>query len=260
MKKTITSIFIALVLFSCGNNKYEKKILGKWFELKETSKLEFKKDSLTVSDYVVRKCKWNADGKKILFVFEKEFNDSLKKQTIKYRLKNDTLIIVDNGELEFNEFKLIKANNFTEFILKKNSISLNLEENEDSEFIDVENKNGIKIFVEFKNEKIECKSEYSESLENLDNDINKLLLDLSPYIINELENIRTENDTDESSINRWLKVNSYYSLFIDKKVPESKINSIIEKLRKTKIKRIYRIYKTEDNEFVDFNKLKGIKL
>ncbi|MDB2385204.1 hypothetical protein N9V96_01900, partial [Polaribacter sp.] len=105
----------------------------------------------------------------------------------------------------------------------------------------------------------EIKSEYSENLNNLKNDTEKLFLDLSPYIIYQLEDLRTEIETDKSTIDKWIKMNAYYSLFIDKEIPELQINSIVEKLRKSKIKRIYRIYETRDNEFVDFNKLKGIK-
>ena len=260
MKSTFTILLTSLILISCGGNKYEKELIGKWFEIKETSKLEFKKDSLTISDLTVGKSKWKANEKKISIIIKNEFNDSIKSNSLKYELNNDTLIIRTNEKVEFDEFKLVKAKNFTDFIFKKNNVILNLEKNEKSQYLPTENQNGIKIFIENKNGKIKIKSEYSENLNNLENDIEKLLLDLSPYIIYQLEDLRTDIDTDESTIKKWIKINAYYSLFIDKEIPEFKINSIVKKLRKTKIKRIYRIYETKDSEFVDFNKLKGIKL
>jgi hypothetical protein len=260
MKSTITILLTSLILFSCGRNKYEKELIAKWFEIKETSKLEFKKDSLIISDLTVGKFKWKANENKISIIIKNEFNDSIKSNSLKYKLDNDTLIIRTNEKVEFDEFKLVKAKNFTDFIFKKNNVNISLEKNKKSQYLPTENKNGVKIFIENQNGKIKIKSEYSENLNNLENDIEKLLLDLSPYIIYQLEDLRTDIDTDESTIEKWIKINAYYSLFIDKEIPELKINSIVEKLRKTKIKRIYRIYETKDNEFVDFNKLKGITL
>lgn len=260
MKSTFTILLTALFLISCGGNKYEKELIGKWFEIKETSKLEFKKDSLILSGLTVVKSKWKANENKISFIIKNDFNDSIKSNSLKYKLDNDTLIIKTNEKVVFNEFKLVKAKNFTDFILKKNNVIISLEKNEKSQYLPTENKNGIKVFIENQNGKIKIKTEYSENLNNLESDIKKLLLDLSPYIIYQLNDLRTDTDTDESTIEKWIKINAYYSLFIDKEIPKLKINSIIEKLRKTKIKRIYRIYETKDSEFVDFNKLKGIKL
>ncbi|WP_028887555.1 hypothetical protein [Tenacibaculum ovolyticum] len=260
MKKTLTILLFSLILFSCKKNKHEKELIGKWFEIKETSKLEFKKGSLIFSDLTVRKFEWKANENKISILIKNDFNDSIKSNSLKFKLNHDTLIIKTNEKVEFDEFKLIKAENFTNFILTKNNVTLDLDKSEKSQYLPVENKNGIKVFAENINGKIKIKSEYSEDLDNLENDIEKLLLDLSPYIIYQLEDLRTNTDTDESTIEKWIKINAYYSLFIDKEISELQINSIVEKLRKTKIKRIYKIYETEDNEFVDFNKLKGIKL
>ena len=260
MKKKLSILLTSLILISCGGNKYEKELIGKWFEIKEKSKLEFKKDSLIILDLTVGKSKWKANENEISIIIKNEFNDSIKSNSLKYKLENDTLIIRTNEKVEFDDFKLIKAKNFTDFIFKKNNVNISLGTNEKSQYLPTENKNGIKIFIENQNGKIKVKSEYSEDLNDLDTDIEKLLLDLSPYIIYQLEDLRTDKDTDKSTIEKWIKINAYYSLFIDKEISELKINSIVEKLRKTKIKRVYRIYETKDNDLVDFNKLKGIKL
>ncbi|MBU3012289.1 hypothetical protein KO506_12810 [Polaribacter vadi] len=260
MKSTFIILLTSFLLISCGGNKYEKELLGKWFEINETSKLEFKKDSLILSDLTLVKSKWKANENEISIIIKNEFNDSIKSNSLKYKLENDTLTIRTNENIEFDEFKFVKAENFTDFIFKKNNVNISLEKNEKSQYLPTENKNGVKIFIENQKGKIKIKSEYSENLNNLENDIEKLLLDLSPYIIYQLDDLRTDSDTDESTIGKWIKINSYYSLFIDKEIPDLKISLIVEKLRKSKIKRIYRIYETKDNKFVDFDKLKGIKL
>ena len=139
---------------------------------------------------------------------------------------------------------------------KKNNVNINLENNVNSDFQRTENKYALKIFIEYKDGTIKTKSEYSENLENLENDLEKILIDLSPFFMNEYKDLHTERFTVEE----WVRMNVYYSLFIDERIPKSKINSIVERLRKTKIRKIYRVYKTLETEFVDFNKLKEIKL
>lgn len=260
MKKKLTFLLFSLILFSCKEDKYEKKLIGKWFEIRETNKLEFKKDSLIISDLTVLKAKWKADENNIDYEFKNAFNDSIKNHSLHYKLDNGILKIKSDTLPESHEFKLIKAESFIDFIFIKNKVNINLGESTKSEYLKTENKNGIKVFIERQNGEVIVKSEYSENLDTLENDIGKFLFNLSPYIIHDLDDLRTNLDTDKSTIEKWLKINAYYSLFVDKEIPESKINSIVEKLKKTKIKRVYRIYETEETEFVDFNKLKGIKL
>jgi hypothetical protein len=255
MKSKLTILLTLLILTSCGRNKFEKNILGKWYDIRETGQLEFTQDSLNIWELTSTKAKWKASEKEITYEFKNIFNDSIKRNSLKYELDNDTLIIKKNIDSLF-EFKFIKAESFTDFILKKNNVNIELEDNSNSEFQSTENKYGIKIFVENKKGIIKIKTEYSENLENLENDLERILVDLSPYFRNEYEDLHTERFTFE----QWIRMNIYYSLFIDEGISESKINSILKELRKTKIRKIYRVYKTEENEFVDFNNLKEIKL
>ncbi|MCI2230481.1 hypothetical protein MC378_14975 [Polaribacter sp. MSW13] len=255
MKSKLTILLTLLILISCGRNKFEKKILGKWYDIRETGQLEFTQDSLNIWELTSTKAKWKANEKEIIYEFKDVFNDSIKNNSLKYKLHNDTLFIKTSKDSLF-EFKFIKAENFTDFIFKKNNVIINLEDNSDLDFEGVENKYGLKIFVENKNGIIKIKSEYSENLENLENDLEKILFDLSPYFMNEYNDLHTERFT----FKQWIRMNIYYSLFIDEGIPESRINSIVEKLRKTKIRKIYRVYKTVETEFVDFNNLKKIKL
>jgi hypothetical protein len=255
MKSIFIILLSSVILISCGRNKSEKKLIGKWYEIRESSKLEFTKDSLRISELSFTKAKWKANNKEITFEFKNVFNDSIKSNSLKYKLNNDTLFV--KSEIDsIPEFKFVKAETFTDFIFNKNNVNINLEKNLKSDFQRTENKYGIKIFAENKEGIIKIKSEYSENLENLENDLEKILLDLSPYFMNRYKNQHSERFTFEE----WIRMNIYYSLFIDKNIPESKINSILEKLRKTKIRKIYRVYKTEENDFIDFNNLKETKL
>ena len=65
-------------------------------------------------------------------------------------------------------------------------------------------------------------------------DLEKILVDLSPYFRNEYEDLHTERFT----FDQWIKMNIYYSIFIDEGISESKINPILEELKKTKIKQM----------------------
>ena len=49
MKSIFIILLASIILFSCGRNKNEKKLIGKWYEIREISKLEFTKDSLNIS-------------------------------------------------------------------------------------------------------------------------------------------------------------------------------------------------------------------
>lgn len=255
MKSLFTILLASIFLFSCGRNKDEKKLFGKWYEIREFGKLEFTKDSLNISELTFTKAKWKADEKEIKVEFKNVFNDSIKSHSLKYKLNNDTLFI--QSEIDsIPVFKFIKAESFTDLIFKKNNVTINLDKNPNSNFQRIENKYGIKVFIENKNGIVKAKTEYSNNLENLENDLNEILLDLSPYFMNEYNSSHSER----FSVEQWIRMNIYYSLFIDKEIPQSKIDTILEKLRKTKIVKIYRAYKTVETDSVDFNNLKEIKL
>ena len=255
MKKTLTILFYSLILISCDRNKYENKIIGEWFEMEEETKLEFNKGFLNILELSETKANWKANKKEIVYEFKNVFNDSTEIKSLNYELQNDTLFIKSDLSPS-RKFKFIKAKNFTDLIFKKNNVDISLEVDKNAKLQRTENKYGIKIFVENKNGKIKAKTEYSNNLEDLENDLKQILNDLSPHFMNEYNDLHS----DRFTVEQWVKLNIYYSIFADKEVPKSEINSIVEKLKKTEIKKVYRIYKTEYDGFMSFNKLKEIKL
>ena len=59
---------------------------------------------------------------------------------------------------------------------------------------------------------------------------------------------------------KWIRINIFYSLFVDENISEDIVKNIVEKLRKTRINKIYRVYKTEEEYGIPFDNLKEIKL
>jgi len=256
MKKTLTFLLFSMILISCGKNKYEKKLIGNWFEFKEGRNLRIEKDSLMISDIGFEKTTWNANENLINYNYKTFFNDSIIKVSLKYKLlKNDSLIIEPQKD-GLQKIVLIKTNGYTDFLFRKNRINITLENNSKAEYQGQRNKYGIKIFVGFKNDSIIIKTEYSDNLKNLENDLEKKLIDLNPYFTEEYNEYMKERLT----FNEWIRVNIHYCLFIDKNTPENVVSSILENLRKTKIKKIYRVFETKEQEGIPFDNLKKIKL
>ncbi|AQS93982.1 hypothetical protein BXQ17_07870 [Polaribacter sp. BM10] len=255
MKSRLTFLLFLLILISCGRNKYEKKIIGKWYDIKENSKLEFDKDSLTISEPFYYKGIWKANENKVKFSYNNMFNDSIKKNSFTYKLHNDTLFFKSDLN-PLSESFFIKAESFTQFLFKKNKVNINLGKNKNAEYQGPNTKYGIKIFIESWKKSTIIKTEYSNNLENLENDLEKKLNSLNPYFKDEYNDYMKERMTYE----KWIRINIFYSLFVDENISEDIVKNIVEKLRKTRINKIYRVYKTEEEYGIPFDNLKEIKL
>ena len=229
--RTIFLLLSILISFlSCNRN--EKKLYGKWYGIEKYYPfMIFKKDTLAIQFYGenLEKVIWNADDKIIEFDYPIYYSDTLwtkmsvkyKKIKYKYEIRNDTLKCDYKGNL----FNLIKANNYTEYLSKKHQVKFQLPENNKLKRFRGFDEYGLNIFVGKWNDEIVYRTEYSDNLDNLKKDFEKLQ-------------------------KRFLFVNPirlHYRVFADKNIPQSILKNVYLKLRKTEVKKIYRIYKRKKN-------------
>lgn len=256
MKSKLTFLLLILISISCGRNKHEKKLIGKWYDIEENSRLEFDKNSLTISNPFYYKGIWNANENQVKFCYNNMFNDSIKKKSFRYELNNDTLFLKSDLN-PLSETIFLKAESFTDFLFKKNKVNVKLGNNENAEHQGPNTKYGIKIFIESRKKSVIIKTEYSNDIENLENDLERKLISLNPYFKNEYNQSFKEQMTYEN----WIRINIFYSLFVDTNISENIVKNTIRKLRKTKILKIYRVFKTEEKEYgIPFDNLKEIQL
>ena len=258
MKRFFTIIFITSILISCKNNEYEKKIIGTWYSLLENEKLTFDSDSLFVNNSS-KIGTWNATENEIEYLWQYYKNDSIKKITHRYRLHSkDTLFLFSNDSTK-NRFTFIKADNFLDLILKKNNVQITLNKNPNSEFKEIENAFGIKIFISSDKGKINAKSEYSDNIENLKSDLELHLNNINPYLINRFNNF-SDSYKEKMEFEKWRKRRIYYSIFADREILNDSILTIVEKLKKSEIQNVYQVFETEEQKYSDNFNLRMIKL
>ncbi len=269
MKKIFIVLIISIIYSSCTTNKYEKRLIGTWYDISEYGKLEFKKDSLIISDFYVQPYKWKADNSEVIFSQIPVFKDSIEERKFNYKFVNNDFLILFKKNDTLKKDSLLKANSFTEFILKKNNIKIKLGTNSKSDYILKNFHNSLKVFIGFNNDSIISKTEYSNNIENLDEDINNHLIKINDNYERFKEDMKLINERDKKDLiqdeitemyEKWFKSNVYISLFVDKNVPQDIIDNCITKLKKSKIKKVYQIYeRVEDYRDADFDIMKGIE-
>lgn len=267
--KTHNYIFvfiIGLILISCGQNSYEKELNGKWYEIKNDgiTRLNFKPDSLIITDFRTQIVEWSADESKIEFDYSLMFPDSLgrkiKKTILKYNLSNtkDTLFTSFKEPQKEVEFNLIRANNYVDYLNRKSEIKFELPKDDESETINLESNYGLKIFMGYSNNKMIGKTELSNNLNNLESDIiafKDSLITGRPELDMRIDirfhlRVFADKKISDSVITRNLRVTIENELF--------KTNNFPRLLSDTVAIRIYRIYHSVEKENLDF--LKGRKI
>jgi len=246
-------------MVSCSKNKYEKKIIGTWYEQDEIEKLKFVSDSLFVNNGS-KIGTWKANKTYIEYNWVDSFSDSIIKTKYPYKLKSSDTIIFTSTTPPYKKYVYIKSNSFIDFLFRKNNVEIDLKKNNNAILNNTQNRYGIKIFVSYKNNKIKTKSEYSESIENLDYDLKMILKETEPFLKKDFENFPSFFEINKISFERWKKAKLYYSIFADKKVPKDSLNKIVKKLKNSKIKKAYQVFYTSNERYFDFNALKMIKL
>jgi len=237
--KTIYIFLILIGLFSCNQNISEKKLNGTWYGIEKNSPvLVFRPDTLAL--FLVENPQnvlWKANNRIIKFEYFPSNSKEIKKVEIEYQIKNDTLETLFNGEKGI----YLKANNYVEFLNKKFNLKFILPKNRKLKTLRNGKENGLRIFVGKRKGKIISKTEFSDNLNNLSNDINKFKL--SFY----------------NPMN--LRQRLHYRVFADKNISKSKMEKVYRTLRKSKIKKIVRIYEVGNNgnwnyEHIRFDKNK----
>ncbi len=258
MKKLLLLALISILFYNC-NNRYEKSIIGTWYSLDEKTKLTYTTDSIFVND-ITRKGTWKADKNQITCNWIHHFQeDSIIKNEYLYQLIHRNRIVLFYEKDSSKQEVFLRSANFIDYLFKKNDININLEKNHNAKYSKTENKYGIKIFIGYKNDSLIIKSEYSKNLDNLDYDIESILKENSPFLKNEYDDFH-DSFKKRVSFNKWVKMNLYYSIFVDKKIPQHIVDSTVKKLKNSSIQRIYRAYKAKESRYIDFYKIKEVKL
>lgn len=265
----ILSLLILCLIFSCGQNSSEKRLNGKWYEIKNEYNIwHFFPDSLVFPN-LGEKHEWEASNSKIKFDLITYIWDSHEKRidyqdkiVIDYKINNDNDSLFGTLKNKYgkHKFSLIKAENYLQFLHKKFDIEFELPKDSLAEEINPSirhnnnrfrtEKYGLKIFLAYSGNKIVGKTELSENLENLKLDIIRFKDSLKP------------NKNVDLFFNDMLEYKFHLRIFADKKIRDSTITKLLKitiksdvlKLDKNFFKppndilpiRIYRIYESDE--------------
>jgi hypothetical protein len=269
MRKILLLVLILLIHIGCKLNRYEKPFIGAWYVSSEYHKLEFTVDSLIIYDGYNNLATWKANKSEIT-ISEKPFlKDSIEERKINYRFIHDDLLIVFKPNDTIKKDSLIRAKSFLEFIFKKYNSKISLKKNPNSKYLESEFHTSIKIFMYAENNKIITKTEYSNSLGDLDNNVSKHLKKINDRYERYLSDFKIMYEYKKKSLTieleekirqKWINKNVSFYLFSDMNIPQELIDDCIRNLKKSRIKNVYQIYsKTENSAESDFYNMKGIK-
>lgn len=226
MKKLI--IFcLTLFLLSCGQNSSEKDLNGKWYGIENDgyTKMHFYPDSLVYEEEYKESVEWKASKNKIEFSLPSNlWLDSIKDLTVAYKLSNNKDTLNGTFITAYHEIKgsLLRADNYIEFLNKRYEINFSLPKSDTVKLIETDKIYGMKIFMGISDDKIIAKTELSENLNNLENDILKFKDSIRPYeeyqiethewMLDERFHLRVFADKKiaDSTITKYLKATIYY--------------------------------------------------
>lgn len=176
-------IFLAItLLFTCGQNSYEKELNGKWYGIDNDgyTKMHFYPDRLVFSEEFTESVEWKASKDKIEFSLPSNlWLDSIQDVTITYRLSKtrDTLFgsfSNTNGQFDAS---LMRVDNYIEYLNKRYGVNLSLPVNDSVKNLNYYLKNsldpmyGLKVFIGQSGKSLYAKTELSNNLSTLESDI-----------------------------------------------------------------------------------------
>jgi hypothetical protein len=211
-----------------SRNDYEKELIANWnnYPLGYRNDITFMQDSIiTFNNFEKEIGNWKADSSKIYISFyNKSKYYQLKEVVLNYRLsKNkDTLHIKD----ALNEINLLKVKNYWEHYLKEIDLKINLPKPDFKTTKIDSDKKGFDIYIGFKNNKVEIKTESTYQKYNILEKLDNHLMD---------------------------KIYSHYNLIIDEKVPQKNIDSVKQVLSIYPKMKFFRVYKNDSENYGKYN-------
>ena len=266
------------MIFSCKESLAKKKLNGMWYDLEnEYSTWHFYPDSLVFkfAGNKEEKTDWHANNSEIKFEVPTFYwdssgsiKDTVNKVLINYHLsaKKDSLYGTLKNNYGRHNFCLIKAKSYNEYLNKKFGVKFALPKSDEAESININSIYGMKIFMEASSEMIVGRTEISNSINNLEDDIKQFKDSTKHYVKNNTESnemlvdsrfhmrVFADKSIPDSVITKLLKVKiTLYNSELDKYYPE---NLRGYKRAPSPIK-IYRIF---ENETIDPSNLKAKKI
>jgi hypothetical protein len=291
MKKVyIPSLFIFIFIVSCGNNASEKKLLGKWYGIENNglTRMHFYKDSLVFTETEKESVEWNATDSKIEFSLPNNlfYLESSKAITVYYKLsKNrDTLFgTFSNSEFGENKVSLLRAKNYIAYLKKRYDIEFALPEDNAVKYLNTDNKEGLdgiyalNVFMGYSNNKVLRKTEFTKNLNHLAADIKMFKDSFNPE---KHKQTYSHQELSKGKHKRLLDKRFHLRVFADKTISDSMITSSLSLTIKDKITliyedfpetllenkstdtipiRIFRMYQSEEKQYLDVMRGKKIK-
>ncbi|WP_338731362.1 hypothetical protein [Mangrovimonas cancribranchiae] len=234
MKNILTYISL-IFIFSCTSTKQKEKLIGNWYSNSDDNygffEFQFYKDSLFIYDKLGKSSAlWKVNKDKIHLTGINGFTNK-KKLTYSYNLNksNELLNLKLLGDTIIQLPELRKAKNAFDFLKKAIDLEIELPKSKEQlKSLSQPKRLNFNIYAGFKNKKLVVKTDSASDLKNLEKDV-----------------IKFKNDT-RNELKKFLRFN----LIADKKITQSQIDSIKNRLKETSIKIIFRTYK---NSQIDYN-------
>jgi len=239
MKKiNLFYLLMTLLLLSCSSRNYKEQLIGEWFFVEIPSMgLHFSQDSLFINSSFPTRQNWSIDETNIYLKNISDLNlmelkgEEVKSHFIYDLSKNkDTLRWRAKKDSSKTNYKFIRIKNQFEHFKRIIDFEFDLPVSNNNLIPIGNDKISPHFFIGYINDKLMIKKD-------------KQFIDLKDV---SKEVYRLELQLEKEEFEK-LKIN----LFIDKNIPEFKIDSIKEIIRRSPIKRLFRVYK---NDTIDYKK------
>tara|TARA_R110002072_G_scaffold23949_1_gene81827 strand:+ start:7934 stop:8671 length:738 start_codon:yes stop_codon:yes gene_type:complete len=234
MKQNLFYILIIVLLYSCNSDKYKSELLGNWYfydkpeSAKHLNEFRIYSDSIVINSIMGRStAMWKATNSQIILYDIKGYSED-SNITYDYRLKSNNLLDLKIYKDTMIEFKdIVKARNAMDFLQKSTNLKIDLPK-VNKELIEIgNNRYNFTIYAGYRADKLVFKTDYSSTLERLEEDISKFKSDLKEIPLEAAK----------------------FVIVADKNIPKPQMDSLLQKLGQSSIKRNFRVLTNENYEY-----------
>jgi len=240
---------LVLIIVSCGQNSFEKELNGKWYGLDNDgyTRMFFYPDSLVITEIgPIQNVQWTANKSRIEFDYQMIMDSTDSSLKTKYILSEsrDTLFCKIIDSVEERSFHLIRADNYLNYLSRKNKIDFELPVDNEVKHFDLDRRYAFKIFIGTKNGGLKVMTEYGNGLDSIKTDLQKFKQKINP-----------KSEYEESKMYH----ESHFRIFADKSISNEKLKKHIQELTKSEIYKVFRIYKSKEHKNLGYMRGERIK-